>query len=117
MKYFAELDNSNNVIRVCVFNDSVQNEEEALHITPLSNGHRWLETFTDGSQRKNFAGKGWTYDSNKDAFIEEKTFNSWILNENTCRWEAPVPYPNDGKFYLWDESLVNWVETIDSTNI
>jgi hypothetical protein len=117
MKYFAELDNSNNVIRVCVFDDSVQNEEEALHITSLSNGHRWLETFIDGSQRKNFAGKGWTYDPNRDAFIEEKIFNSWVLNENTCRWEAPIPYPNDGKFYSWNESLVNWVEMIDSTNI
>jgi hypothetical protein len=117
MKYFAELDNSNNVIRVCVFNDSVQNEEEATQITPLSNGHRWLETFIDGSQRKNFAGPGWTYDQNRDAFIDEKLFNSWILNENTCRWEPPVPYPNDDKFYSWNESLVNWVEMIDSTNI
>lgn len=117
MKYFAELDNSNNVIRVCVFDDSVKNEEEALHITPLSNGHRWIETFTDGSQRKNFAGPGWTYDQNRNAFIDEKLFNSWILNENTCRWEAPVPYPNDGKLYSWDELLINWVEINYSTNI
>jgi hypothetical protein len=116
MKYFAEL-NNNVVIRVCVFDDSVQNEEEALHIIPLSNGHRWIETFPDGSQRKNYAGPGWTYDSNRNAFIGPKTFNSWILNENTCRWEAPIPYPNDGKFYSWDESILNWVEIVYPTNV
>jgi hypothetical protein len=117
MKYFAELNTSNIVIRVCPFDDSVQNEEQAFKITPLTNNHRWIETFIDGSQRKNYAGPDWTYDKNKDAFVEPKPFNSWILNEDTCRWKSPVPYPNDGKFYSWDESILNWVEIVYPVNI
>jgi hypothetical protein len=112
MKYFAEINNNNIVTRICVFDDLIQNEEEALHTTPLPSGHRWIETFVDGSHRKNHAGPGWTYDQNRNAFIGPKPFNSWILNENTCKWEAPIPYPNDGKFYSWDESTLNWVEIV-----
>ena len=59
--------------------------------------------------RKNFAGIGYTYDQTKDAFIAPKPFNSWILNEDTCRWEAPVAYPTDGQRYIWDETTTNWV--------
>ena len=58
--------------------------------------------------RKNFAGIGMTYDENRDAFIPPKTFNSWILNETTCLWEAPVAKPNDGKMYNWNETTQNW---------
>jgi hypothetical protein len=117
MKYFAELNTSNIVIRVCPFDDSVENEEQASNITPILNGHRWMETYIDGSQRKNYAGPGWTYDQNRNSFIGPKTFNSWILNENTCIWEAPIPYPNDGKFYSWDESTLNWVEIVYPANV
>lgn len=60
--------------------------------------------------RKNYAGIGYTYDSVRDAFIPPKPYPSWLLNEQTCLWEAPVPYPNDGKDYVWDESIQNWVE-------
>lgn len=60
--------------------------------------------------RKNYAGVGYIYDSEKDAFIPPKQFDSWVLNESTCLWEAPVLYPDDGKFYKWDESITNWVE-------
>jgi hypothetical protein len=60
--------------------------------------------------RKNYAGVGYTYDSEKDAFIPPKQFDSWVLNENTCLWQAPVLYPDDGKFYKWDEATTNWVE-------
>jgi hypothetical protein len=59
--------------------------------------------------RKNHAGIGFTYDSNRDAFIPPKTYNSWILNEQTCNWEAPVAYPNDGQFYKWNEQTLNWI--------
>jgi hypothetical protein len=66
---------------------------------------------TDGGTplRKNYAGIGFTYDSSKDAFIPPKPFNSWVLNETTCQWDAPVDYPDDGKSYVWVEDTTNWV--------
>ena len=60
--------------------------------------------------RKNYAGVGFTYDASKDAFIPPKPYASWTLNEDTCQWVSPVDYPNDGKFYDWDESSTNWKE-------
>lgn len=60
--------------------------------------------------RKNYAGIGYTYDTQRDAFIPPKPFASWVLNDNTCLWDAPVPHPNDGKRYVWDEQTTNWVE-------
>jgi hypothetical protein len=62
--------------------------------------------------RYNYAGIGWTFDSSKGtdgAFIAPKPFASWVLNDSTCLWEAPVPYPTDGKLYIWDESTLGWV--------
>lgn len=59
--------------------------------------------------RKNYAGIGFTYDRERDAFIPPKPFDSWTLNEETCLWEAPVAYPTDGGFYSWDEASANWV--------
>ena len=58
--------------------------------------------------RKNYAGIGYSYDETKDAFIPPKPYASWILNEDTCRWEAPVEYPTDGIMYVWDEEITNW---------
>ena len=60
--------------------------------------------------RKNYAGIGFTYDREKDAFIPPKPFASWVLNEDTCLWDAPVAMPDDGKIYVWDEATTNWVE-------
>ena len=60
--------------------------------------------------RKNYAGIGFTYDRVKDAFIPPKPFASWVLNEDTCLWDAPVAMPDDGKVYVWDEATTNWVE-------
>lgn len=62
--------------------------------------------------RKNFASPGFSYDAIRDAFIAPKPFPSWSLNETTCLWEAPVPFPNDGKPYEWDENALNWVEIV-----
>lgn len=59
--------------------------------------------------RKNYAGIGFTYDEIRDAFIPPKPYNSWVLNEDTCLWEAPIPYPTDGLDYTWDEPTVQWV--------
>lgn len=62
--------------------------------------------------RKNYAGIGYTYDANRDAFIPPKPFDSWVLNEDSCQWESPVAYPADGKMYAWNETNLNWVEVI-----
>ena len=62
--------------------------------------------------RKNYAGIGYTYDSSRDAFIPPKPFNSWVLNEDSCLYEAPTPMPNDDKMYRWDEETTSWVEII-----
>lgn len=60
--------------------------------------------------RKNYAGIGYTYDWQRDAFIPPKPFNSWVLNEETCLWDAPTPMPTDGKFYVWNEQTLSWEE-------
>jgi len=62
--------------------------------------------------RKNYAGIGYTYDAQRDAFIPPKPFASWLLNENTAQWEAPTPMPTDGKMYSWDEATTNWIEIL-----
>lgn len=59
--------------------------------------------------RKNYAGIGYTYDSQLDAFIPPKPFASWTLNEQTCQWDSPIPYPTTGDFYVWDEATQNWI--------
>ena len=60
--------------------------------------------------RKNYAGVGYTYDAQKDAFIPPKPFNSWVLDEETCLWNAPIAYPTDDKIYRWDEATTSWIE-------
>ena len=70
----------------------------------------WLETKMDGSIRKNYAGIGHTYDQGRDAFYEPQPYPSWILNEDTCLWECPVAYPDDGKIYNWNETTKAWDE-------
>jgi len=62
--------------------------------------------------RMNYAGIGYTYDSERDAFIAPQPFPSWILNEDTCQYDSPVPYPTDDKMYEWDEETTNWKEVI-----
>ena len=61
--------------------------------------------------RKNYAGVGYTFDEERDAFIPPKPFESWLLDEDTCLWEAPVEYPTDGGMYTWDEATLSWIET------
>lgn len=67
----------------------------------------------EARQRKNYAGKGYTYDATRDAFIPPQPYASWTLNEDTCLWDAPVAYPTDGKIYTWDEETTNWVEVTE----
>jgi hypothetical protein len=70
----------------------------------------WIQTSYNASIRKNYAGIGHTYDSTRDAFIAPKPYPSWVLNEDTCNWEAPVAMVDDGKQYKWDEDTTNWSE-------
>ena len=85
------------------------NTRGGVHYKPNTN-----EPSEDQSKalRKNYAGIGYTYDVTRDAFIPPQPFNSWTLNEDTCLWDSPVPYPADGKLYKWNEELVNWEEVI-----
>jgi hypothetical protein len=69
----------------------------------------WKQTSYNGTFRKHYAGIGYTYDDVLDAFIPLKPYPSWLLNTETCNWEAPVPYPNDGKGYYWDEAKKEWI--------
>jgi len=71
---------------------------------------QWLETKIDGSIRKNYAGIGFSYDATRDAFIPPQPYPSWTLDEDTCLWEAPVAYPDDGNMYQWNETDQQWDE-------
>lgn len=124
MAHFAELDNNNLVIRViAVHNNELiapgGEESELLGIDFCKNHYgqhtKWIQTSYNKNFRKNFAGAGFKYDSNRDAFIPPKPFNSWVLNEETCIWEATLPYPDDGKNYIWNETALSWEEIIPPT--
>ena len=118
MAHWAEIDENNLVTRVLVGNNNDSNEGYDWLIENL--GGTWVKTSynTHGGVhnnggtplRKNYAGIGYTYDADRDAFIPPQPFASWVLNEDTCLWEAPVEYPSDGKIYIWDEDATNWVE-------
>lgn len=119
MGYFAKLNDSNIVIDMAGVDNSVMDnlpfpESEPLGIaflTEWSGGYtNWKQTSYNKSFRKNYAGIGFSYDQNLDAFIPEKPYPSWLLNTNTCQWQAPVPYPNDQKPYIWDEATQSWVQ-------
>jgi hypothetical protein len=81
---------------------------EQEYINTLSG--TWIQTSYNSNIRKNFAGVGHIYDSEKDAFYAPKPYASWTLNNTTCKWEAPVSFPTDGKIYEWDENTTNWKE-------
>jgi hypothetical protein len=72
-------------------------------------GGTWKQTSYNGNKRKNYAGIGYTYDEQRDAFIPPKTYASWVLDEATCQWKAPVDMPTDGQMYSWDEATTSWV--------
>jgi hypothetical protein len=119
MGYFAKLNDSNIVIDMAGVDNAVMDnlpfpESEPLGIaflTEWSGGYtNWKQTSYNKSFRKNYAGIGFTYDQNLDAFIPEKPYPSWLLNTNTCQWQAPFPYPNDQKPYIWDEATQSWVQ-------
>ena len=75
---------------------------------------KWIQTYKDRSQRKNYAGKGYSYDATRDAFIPPQPYPSWTLNETTCLWDAPVAYPDDGGMYQWNEETQTWDQVTES---
>ena len=124
MAYFAELDENNVVLRVLsVSNDDApdpapDNEQHGIDfLAGLGLGSNWKQTSFNATFRKNYAGIGYTFDAARDAFIPPQPFASWVLNETTCQWEPPVPYPTDGKNYLWDEDTVSWKEVVTDGNV
>lgn len=111
MAHFAKLGVGNIIERVeVVSNDIATDEQTGVDFLNNLYGTRdtWKQTSYNGNIRKNFAGIGYTYDQTRDAFIPPKPFDSWILNEDTCLWEAPVAYPDDGQNYEWNESTKQW---------
>jgi len=120
MAHFVELDHNNTVIRVIVVNNQVilneqgqESEEIGIAFCKSLYGEEtiWKQTSYNGNFRKNYAGSGYTYDVSLDAFIPPKPHNSWILNLETCNWEAPVPMPEfdpQKGYYVWNEELNTW---------
>jgi hypothetical protein len=135
MAHFAQL-NNNIVVNVIVIADSemlengVDVEQKGIDFCNTLIPGEWKQTSyntyggvhkTNGTPfRKNYAGIGYTYDPTRDAFIPPKPFTSWVLDEQTCLWEAPAPRPTeDGKYYYWDEATLAWVEEVvnDDPNV
>jgi hypothetical protein len=123
MAHFAKLNDQNVVLDVNVVNNETINnlpfpESEPVGVaflTDWSGGYtNWKQTSYNANFRKNYAGIGFTYDAVLDAFIAPKPFPSWLLNTTTCQWNAPTPYPTDGKMYSWDEETQSWVEVAAS---
>jgi hypothetical protein len=117
MAHFAQLDDNNIVTQVIVVNntellDENGQESEAKGIAFCQSlfGGNWKQTSYNANFRKNYAGIGFTYDSGRNAFISPKPFPSWVLDEETCGWNPPVPHPTDDKFYTWNEDSQQWIE-------
>jgi hypothetical protein len=110
MAHYAFLDENNIVTEVIVGIDETELIDGLDTETWYANfrGQVCKRTSYNGNIRKNYAGIGFTYDYERDAFIAPKPFNSWILDEETCQWEAPTPYPTDGFTYLWNEAELGW---------
>ena len=121
MAHFAKVNNG-------IVEQVIVAEPEFFDTFVDSSPGQWIQTsynthggvhYTDGQPsadqskalRKNYAGIGYSYDATRDAFIPPKPYASWILDEQTCTWSSPIPYPTDGKFYAWDEANQVWVET------
>jgi hypothetical protein len=126
MAHFAKLDENNIVTFVTVGRQEDDGREQELFertgdvyrqtsYNTRGGIHYNAETGEESEDqskafRKNYAGIGYTYDAERDAFIPPKPYESWILNEDSCLWDAPVPYPTDGEMYTWDEDSVLWTQ-------
>jgi len=117
MAHFVKLGVGNIVEQVIVIHNSVITDKNGIEQEKLGNDFInklyntrdvWKQTSYNNNIRKNFAGIGYQYDQQRDAFIAPKPFNSWTLNEDTCQWQSPIPYPNDEKKYKWNEQNQSW---------
>ena len=116
MAHFAKLDSNNVVVYVTVGRDEDNGKEAELsartgdvYKQTSYNTYGGVHATGGNPFRKNYAGLGYTYDAGRDAFIPPKPYASWVLNESTCLWDAPVAMPIDDKIYTWDETTTNWV--------
>jgi hypothetical protein len=131
MAHWAELDENNVVTRVLVGDNNDPAGDEGYQWLIDNLGGTWVKTSynavggkrrdpntgeitNDSGFRKNYAGIGYTYNAELDGFVPPKPFNSWVLNSETCLWDAPVAYPNDGKLYRWNEETLAWDEVVVS---
>jgi hypothetical protein len=115
MAHYAFLNDNNIVTEVIVGIDETE-LIEGLHPEEWYGNFRGQvckRTSYNGNYRKNYAGIGYTYDPERDAFIAPQPFTKWILNEDTCQWEAPIPYPTDGKDYVWNNNKGEWEEVVE----
>ena len=118
MAHFAKLDENNIVTEIVVLNnevilkaDGTESEYKGkVFLNQLFGNANWVQSSINCNFRKNHATIGSIYDEEKDAFIYPKPYDNWSLNEDTCQWEAPIPYPNDGEPYYWDIENNNWVK-------
>lgn len=126
MGHWAKVDENNIVVQVIVaekdvidsglfgdpstFIQTSYNTYGGVHYIPNS---RTPSEDQSKALRKNYAGIGFTYDPNLDAFYEPQPFPSWTLNTNTCQWDSPIPHPQDGKSYMWDENTTSWIEVTE----
>ena len=104
MSHFAKIDSNNIVTEVIVA------EQDFINSGAVGDSFLWIQTSYNKNFRKNYAGIGFSYDSTRDAFIPPQPYPSWILNEDTCLWECPVAYPDDGNMYTWNETDRQWDE-------
>lgn len=117
MAFFAELNSDNVVIRVVVIDDAEAPTEEAgiAWCNSFFGTDTWKQTWADGSRRINYADVGGKYDPIKDAFIPIQPYPSWILDSDNKFWNPPIPCPDDGHYYNWDEANKSWVLVKDAT--
>ena len=101
MAHFAKINNN-------IVTEVIVAEKDFINSGKVGDEFLWVQTSYNGNFRKNYAGIGYTYDEDRDAFIAPKPYASWILNEETCQWEAPSAMPDDGERYTWNESTTSW---------
>jgi len=121
MAHFAKLDENNIVLHVSVVDnenllkDDVEDEQTGIdYLIGVHGGGTWKQTSYNNNIRKNYAGIGYSYDATRDAFIPPQPYPSWVLNEDTCLWDAPVAYPDDGNMYQWNEDTQTWDQINES---
>jgi hypothetical protein len=117
MAHFAEIGTDNKVLQVIVVHNNelldengVEQESNGAAFCHNLFGGVWMQTSYNATFRKNFAGIGYTYRADIDAFVSPQPYPSWVLNNVTAQWEAPVPMPDNGDRYTWDENTLNWVQ-------